>query len=597
VPLKTKRGIPIGSLFAMDVKPRQPINALCRSFMGAMAQNVMGHLESQRERVERERALNMNMCLAAFVDPEHQVWRRRKKARSRPLSMAKSTQSDKSTVRLETQEPQSTSKPPSPGAPKHSPTSPKSTDSRLKVPLSNLSDSKDEAEESSNWDSESSQKPRVDEDDHLNVFSRAATLLLDSLSLDGGGGVVFLDTNASLRKSFNNPAETSEVVPGDDTSPSGQALYRRGSVEQIQAHLKRTPSYTNEPASKGFHTQLSRQEGLADILGLSTIPVTNSDFLSFMPADLNRLVKRYPRGKIFTFEAEKIIGNSSSGDDLFIFKSPDRKHRPSKLEADLMLKHFPSSRQIIFLPLWDPATARWYCLFAYNHSSFRNFSKNPDFLYCVAFGNCLLTEIARLGTLAADQQKSDFIGSISHELRSPLHGILASCEFLDDTKLDSFQQSLITTADSCARTLLDTINMVLDYSKINSFERNASKARKSKGSNGKFSEGLQQPLMNIYGDVNLAAITEEVVEGVATGQVFRDSLTSFDTRDIQFDSNARTVDRNLTRKSLAAQRADVELVLEIISEKDWTYVTQYVCSAPHIDIEAEITSKLNFRLP
>jgi len=50
-------------------------------------------------------------------------------------------------------------------------------------------------------------------------------------------------------------------------------------------------------------------------------------------------------------------------------------------------------------------------------------------------------------------------------------GILASCEFLQDTETNAFQQSLVDTVDSCARTLLDTISMVLDFSKMNNFVR------------------------------------------------------------------------------------------------------------------------------
>jgi signal transduction histidine kinase len=43
----------------------------------------------------------------------------------------------------------------------------------------------------------------------------------------------------------------------------------------------------------------------------------------------------------------------------------------------------------------------------------------------------------------ADKAKGDFISSISHELRSPLHGILASADFLAETTLDSFQKSFV----------------------------------------------------------------------------------------------------------------------------------------------------------
>jgi signal transduction histidine kinase len=73
------------------------------------------------------------------------------------------------------------------------------------------------------------------------------------------------------------------------------------------------------------------------------------------------------------------------------------------------------------------------------------------------------------------------------EFRSPLHGILASAEFLRESELDSMQVEFISTIQNCGSTLLvgllsrykfcglkiskDTINHVLDYSKINSFEK------------------------------------------------------------------------------------------------------------------------------
>lgn len=50
--------------------------------------------------------------------------------------------------------------------------------------------------------------------------------------------------------------------------------------------------------------------------------------------------------------------------------------------------------------------------------------------------------------------KSQFISSISHELRSPLHGALASCELLGETVLDGHQTGLLEAISGCSRTLL-----------------------------------------------------------------------------------------------------------------------------------------------
>ena len=72
-----------------------------------------------------------------------------------------------------------------------------------------------------------------------------------------------------------------------------------------------------------------------------------------------------------------------------------------------------------------------------------------------------MAENSRIDTEIADQKKGDFIGSISHELRSPLHGILASAEFLGEEVESTFEKSMVETIDSCGRTLLDTIVSLL----------------------------------------------------------------------------------------------------------------------------------------
>lgn len=91
-----------------------------------------------------------------------------------------------------------------------------------------------------------------------------------------------------------------------------------------------------------------------------------------------------------------------------------------------------------------------------------------EVVFLKSFVNNVGAEISRMNTIAADRSKSDFIGSISHELRSPLHGLLAAAEFLEETQLDSYQKSLIATQVSCGKTLLQVIEHVLDFSKINS---------------------------------------------------------------------------------------------------------------------------------
>lgn len=238
-------------------------------------------------------------------------------------------------------------------------------------------------------------------------------------------------------------------------------------------------------------------------------------------------------------------------------------------------------RQLLFVPLWDAGSVRFFSgCFAWTTSSLQIFSAETELSFLVAFGNSVMAEVSRLATIAADQQKGDFIGSISHELRSPLHGILASAEFLGETKCDSFQMSLINTIDSCGRTLLDTINHVLDFSKINSFERNFKKRTRARNNSVRATQGPQMPqIMNIYATTDVAAVCEEVVEGVYAGQVYQD-ISSTEISDIAPSTRCITSEGGLaTHKSLLegsgahTTKKALEIVLNI-EPGDYTFTTQ-----------------------
>lgn len=86
----------------------------------------------------------------------------------------------------------------------------------------------------------------------------------------------------------------------------------------------------------------------------------------------------------------------------------------------------------------------------------RYFDQHEDLTYLAAFGNSIVAELTRLDTLAADRAKSTFISSVSHELRSPLHGVLGGLELLQETQLDAFQREMTRTIKMAGTTLLDT---------------------------------------------------------------------------------------------------------------------------------------------
>ena len=75
-------------------------------------------------------------------------------------------------------------------------------------------------------------------------------------------------------------------------------------------------------------------------------------------------------------------------------------------------------------------------------------------------------EKARREAELASHAKSSFVANISHEIRTPMNGVLGMCELLRLTDLDAKQHEYLKLATKSAKNLLELVNEILDYSKI-----------------------------------------------------------------------------------------------------------------------------------
>ena len=400
----------------MDEASRKAISPEQQEFLAQISHAVMDNLERRREAEDRKKVMRMSQGLAAFVDGRNTLLKDKDTSLPRGLTRARgvgqlSDTSDK--VRTGSYNPHAESgkqfaSEPRPdtalnGVP--SPNRQNNWSSSLPQYLKPVHSSTDIANSRSAPSRDSTDTgipPHESIDaDYRATFARAANLLRESLNLqEGREGVVFFDTAIG----YGNE--------GDDSSPILDLLDDACNGQGLAEIL---------PQSLTSSDDMKRS---ADVLAFSTKerPLNSGDRLNdedaFSPVSeilLKALVKQYPRGKLWTFDED---GSLSSDDEPLKAESSRSKRKMN--EDTLIQNHFPDVRQLLFTPLWDSGLSRWFSgCFCWATSNVHVFSSEVEGSFLLAFGNSIMAEVSRLATMAADKQKGDFIGSISHELRSP----------------------------------------------------------------------------------------------------------------------------------------------------------------------------------
>ena len=394
------------------------------------------------------------------------------------------------------------------------------------------------------------------------------SLFLDT-ALGSLAGLDGLDPNDDLDRAVGGRAS----AHSNATTPLAAALVDHS------VHRSRKRSIPGLLASTNGHSTSS-----AEILGFaienisSLVAGTDKTELGFTPLDeefLLELAKRYPSGTLWSFQENGSLfpieeSPSTNTNERTTTKRRLLVRNRRQSEAHLLRQYFPNVRQVLFVPLFDSTLGRSTagCI-AFSNRSSRVFTAESELPFMRSFINNVGAQISRIEASALSSSKSDFIGSISHELRSPLHGILAGADFLLDTEIDTYQKSLILTQISCGKTLLQVIEHVLDYSKINSFVKDERSAKRYSSDVSSENMTFRSKMQNLFEQTDICELAEEVIEGSVAGKAHMATIgLASPTPPTKAESDAQKAN------SVYGFMKNVAVILDFEYQKDWVYVAQ-----------------------
>lgn len=548
VPIRSPRGINIGVLCVINSIPGADWHEEHSNVLRGLAQTVMDHLEGNRVKNMLKRNVQMSVGLRKFSDG------RLLSSKTKPNTVEKSERIKKAGLKDEAFPSESTSSRDSnqPGANSHKLTS------ATKSP------------------SLSTQDITRDEPTPTNPFIEAADVIKEALDIDD---CAFFSSDSHDLHVMHSP----EFESGSNMS-SGRS--RNASV------------YSGEDSKN--HGPYAQSLLPCQTLGSSAKnnSAGHSDLSQLL---LSQMLKQYPEGSIFdslSNHVTKLDGGSDSqgqdpsaitslGDDCHSKftelggKNPDKTKDCIHNERDIF-NVFPSAKSIAFIPIWDPQTGAWSIGgFICSNTPRYEFDTDSEMPFLRAIGSLAASEALRLETAAANKAKSDVLGSISHELRSPLHGITLGMELLNDSGLGPAQQNLAHMIETCCRTLSDTTEHLLDYSKVNKVARPRKLLNGSQGDLGPNTRAADPLTRAVHLDLLLEDVIESVYAGhnyqqLSIAQMFSHSKGQrpADVRAIrQLDSIQAAEELNPTGSNVIQQHKDLSVFMIYDPACSWNFKT------------------------
>lgn len=197
---------------------------------------------------------------------------------------------------------------------------------------------------------------------------------------------------------------------------------------------------------------------------------THPESRRHIPASIiKHVLEKHPAGAILTREEDAPLL------DQYLKSSPDNAMPASTIiesysEQDFLFESLGSPLSVVLAPMWGANHRKWsLCMVCWTSDRSRTFDSD-DISLLSALNNSIVADIARKDAISTIQTKNDFLSTISHELRSPLHGILASVELLEESHEDTESKSFLTNIKNCGTTLMDTMDQLLAFTEYNGID-------------------------------------------------------------------------------------------------------------------------------
>jgi signal transduction histidine kinase len=211
--------------------------------------------------------------------------------------------------------------------------------------------------------------------------------------------------------------------------------------------------------SADSQTSQATSDNWQDSMLAASLNTESSHPICFSRSEVNKIIQMFPHGAVL----------HRLHRDWLMSDSEERRPLEDLDIEDALNKSFQSTQQLLIMPLFDVLHNRTAAICVGWLSDYtRVYSNSSDIPFVSAFCMSAMSEVLRLETQMLERVKSDFLGSISHEMKTPLHQTLGNLELLLQTSCSVEQYDLAVNARFGATQLLETIDKILLYSSISS---------------------------------------------------------------------------------------------------------------------------------